>query len=180
MKKTPDVAPNIRSYNGVISASTRQKNFTGAVAAWEEIKRARRIWNRRRLRARAMLWRRAAHDDVDVEWSEQLFDEAIRSGACGPAGNDHMVSSMLSAYARGIVLGQITAGVAMTRAEWLSQARSSMTPPWTSRAARMPNSSLVRPHHAVCAKRTTRARNRGVKHHEIAHGRRQGRVHDVR
>ena len=41
MKKTPDVAPNIRSYNGVISASTRQKNFTGAVAAWEEIKRAK-------------------------------------------------------------------------------------------------------------------------------------------
>jgi hypothetical protein len=28
---------NIRSYNGVISASTRQKNFLGALWAWNEI-----------------------------------------------------------------------------------------------------------------------------------------------
>ena len=78
MKKTPDVAPNIRSYNGVISASTRQKNFTGAVAAWEEIKRAKDL-EPTKITYGAMLAAGAAADDVDVEWSEQLFDEVPRS-----------------------------------------------------------------------------------------------------
>jgi pentatricopeptide repeat protein len=141
MKKTPDVAPNIRSYNGVISASTRQKNFTGAVAAWEEIKRAKDL-EPTKITYGAMLAAGAAADDVDVEWSEQLFDEAIRSGACGPAGNDHMVSSMLSAYARGIVLGQITADVAMTRAESLVRALVDDAALDERRAARTPNSRV--------------------------------------
>tara|TARA_Y100001954_G_scaffold135259_1_gene144371 strand:+ start:26444 stop:29017 length:2574 start_codon:yes stop_codon:yes gene_type:complete len=141
MKKTPDVAPNIRSYNGVISASTRQKNFTGAVAAWEEIKRAKDL-EPTKITYGAMLAAGAAADDVDVEWSEQLFDEAIRSGACGPAGNDHMVSSMLSAYARGIVLGQITADVAMTRAELLVRALVDDAALDERRAARTPNSRV--------------------------------------
>ncbi len=141
MKKTPDVAPNIRSYNGVISASTRQKNFTGAVAAWEEIKRAKDL-EPTKITYGAMLAAGAAADDVDVEWSEQLFDEAVRSGACGPAGNDHMVSSMLSAYARGIVLGQITADVAMTRAESLVRALVDDAALDERRAARTPNSRV--------------------------------------
>jgi len=141
MKKTPDVAPNIRSYNGLISASTRQKNFTGAVAAWEEIKRAKDL-EPTKITYGAMLAAGAAADDVDVEWSEQLFDEAIRSGACGPAGNDHMVSSMLSAYARGIVLGQITADVAMARAESLVRALVDDAALDERRAARTPNSRV--------------------------------------
>tara|TARA_B100001540_G_scaffold56384_2_gene50971 strand:- start:423 stop:2996 length:2574 start_codon:yes stop_codon:yes gene_type:complete len=141
MKKTPDVAPNIRSYNGLISASTRQKNFTGAVAAWEEIKRAKDL-EPTKITYGAMLAAGAAADDVDVEWSEQLFDEAVRSGACGPAGNDHMVSSMLSAYARGIVLGQITADVAMARAESLVRALVDDAALDERRAARTPNSRV--------------------------------------
>lgn len=141
MKKLPDVAPNIRSYNGVISASTRQKHFTGALAAWEEIKRAKDL-EPTKITYGAMLAAAAAADDVDVEWSEQLFEEAIQSGACGSAGNDHMVSSMLSAYARGIVLGKIAADVAMIRAESLVSALVDAAASDERLAARTPNSRV--------------------------------------
>ena len=142
MKKLADVAPNIRSYNGVISASTRQKHFAGALAAWEEIKRAKDLEPTTITYGAMLAAAAAAADDVDVEWSEQLFEEAIRSGACGPAGNDHMVSSMLSAYARGIVLGKIAADVAMIRAESLVRALVDAAASDERLAARTPNSRV--------------------------------------
>ena len=120
MKTTPNCAPNIRSYNGVISAATRKKHFPGAMWAWEEIKAAN--LQPTMITYGAMLAAGAAADDVDVRWSEDLFAQALESGACGNAGNDHMVTSMLQTYARGVALEQIDRDVAMERGERVVQA----------------------------------------------------------
>ena len=120
MKTTPNCAPNIRSYNGVISAATRKKHFPGAMWAWEEIETAN--LQPTMITYGAMLAAGAAADDVDVRWSEDLFAQALESGACGNAGNDHMVTSMLQTYARGVALEQIERDVAMERGESVVQA----------------------------------------------------------
>jgi hypothetical protein len=54
-----------------------------------------------------MLAAGAAAKEASVDWSIEMFDRALASGVCGRAGNNHMVSSMLSAYAHGVARGQI-------------------------------------------------------------------------
>jgi pentatricopeptide repeat protein len=117
MKRVDGLMANIRSYNGVISASTRQKNFLGALWAWNEI-------NAQSLEPTAhtygaMLAAGAAAKETSVDWSIEMFDRALASGVCGRAGNNHMVSSMLSAYAHGVARGQIGREAAMEGGEKL-------------------------------------------------------------
>ncbi|CEG00208.1 Tetratricopeptide-like helical [Ostreococcus tauri] len=140
MKTTANVKPNIRSYNGVISASTRRKHFSGALAAWEELQLAKLAPTI--ITYGAMLAAGAATDDVDVAWSEELFADALQSGACGRAGNDHMVSSLISAYARGVVRKQIDKKTALERAEAIVRLLSEDAASDDRRAKASPNARV--------------------------------------
>ena len=117
MQNVDGLVANIRSYNGVISASTRQKNFLGALWAWNEID-AQSLEPTAHTYG-AMLAAGAAAKEASVDWSIEMFDRALASGVCGRAGNNHMVSSMLSAYAHGVARGQIDRETAMERGELL-------------------------------------------------------------
>jgi len=140
MKTTEGVAANIRSYNGLISASTRQKNFAGALRAWEEI--AANKLEPTEITYGAMLAAGAASDETDVQWSVDMFQRALASGVCGVAGNDYMVASMLSAYAHGVTLNQIDKNVAMERGDALVNALAKASSNDSFMASKTPNARV--------------------------------------
>ena len=140
MKTTNGVAANIRSYNGLISASTRQRNFAGALRAWEELS-ANKL-EPTIITYGAMLAAGAASDETDVQWSVDMFERALSSGVCGVAGNDHMVASLLNAYAHGVTLNQIDKTVALKRGEALVAALADAASTDAITATKTPNARV--------------------------------------
>ena len=140
MKNTDGVSANIRSYNGLISASTRQRNFAGALRAWDEL-----IANKlepTEITYGAMLAAGAASEKTNVQWSVDMFQRALSSGVCGVAGNDYMVASLLAAYAHGVTSNQLDKHTAMERGEALVAALAEEASKDALTASKTPNARV--------------------------------------
>ena len=116
MMRRLDVAPNVRTYNSLITAAGRAGDLASAKSALAALDGDARGLEATERTFGAALSAAAAATPVETEnvtWALEVYRRASRAGA---GGNNYAVSSLLTMLARGVAAGVWPADDAVTRA----------------------------------------------------------------
>lgn len=116
LMRSVGVHPNVRTYNSLITAASRANNLPAAKAALAELDadpRGLEATDRTYGSALSAAANAAVDGTENVRWALEVY---ARADAAGLGANNHAVSSLLTALARGVAAGAWPADDAVARA----------------------------------------------------------------